>query len=112
MHRPGVRLLSALKGSLGLELAVQHQPDLVLLDSHLPDLPGQLVLQRLRADPRTAAIPVVVVSADATQSQIRSFREAGAADYLTKPLDLHRLLALLDQYLEQPEPCRDSGFTQ
>ena len=107
-HRPGVRLLSALQGSLGLELAVQHQPDLVLLDSHLPDLPGQLVLQRLRADPRTAAIPVVVVSADATQSQIRSFREAGAADYLTKPLDLHRLLTLLDHYLAQPETAFDA----
>ena len=104
-HRPGIRLLSALQASLGLELAVQHHPDLILLDGHLPDLPGEVVLQRLRADPRTASIPVVVVSADATESQIRHFRDAGAADYLTKPLDLRRLLALLDQYLDDAQAC-------
>jgi signal transduction histidine kinase/ActR/RegA family two-component response regulator len=102
-HRPGIRLLSALQASLGLELAAQHHPDLILLDGHLPDLPGEVVLQRLRADPRTSSIPVVVLSADATESQIRHFREAGAAHYLTKPLDLRRLLALLDEHLGEDE---------
>jgi CheY-like chemotaxis protein len=110
-HRPGIRLLSALQASLGLELAAQHHPDLILLDGHLPDLPGEVVLQRLRADPRTSRIPVVVLSADATESQIRHLRDAGAADYLTKPLDLRRLLALLDEHLGEDEGALPAAET-
>jgi CheY-like chemotaxis protein len=59
----------AMRGREGLELARQDPPDLVLLDLHLPDLSGEEVLGELRADPRTAEIPVVVVSADATTGQ-------------------------------------------
>ena len=95
-HRPGMRLIDAMQGSLGLELAVQHQPDVILLDVHLPDVSGDVVLQRLKADPRTAAIPVVVVSADATSGQMERFKSAGAHDYLTKPLDVSRLLEVID----------------
>ena len=98
-RRPGVRLVSALQGSIGLELAAQHQPDLILLDVHLPDLGGDIVLQRLKADPDTASIPVVMVSADATARQIRRFRQLGADEYLTKPLDVPAFLVLLDQRL-------------
>jgi CheY-like chemotaxis protein len=101
-HRPGIRLLSALQGTLGLELAAQHHPDLILLDLHLPDLAGEEVLQRLRADPRTQHIPVVIVSADATERQIRRLRVVGADDYLTKPLDVGRVIAVFDTYLEHP----------
>ena len=95
-HRPGMRLIDAMQGSLGLELAVQHQPDVILLDVHLPDVSGDVVLQRLKADPRTAGIPVVVVSADATSGQMERFKTAGAHDYLTKPLDVGRLLEVVD----------------
>ncbi len=98
-HRPNVRLISALQGRLGRELAIQHRPDLILLDVHLPDIPGFDVLQRLRADPSTADIPVVMLSADATPSQIERFLNAGAADYLVKPLDLNALLAMIDELL-------------
>lgn len=95
-HRPGIHLIDAMQGSIGLELASQQRPDLILLDVHLPDLPGEVVLQRLKSDDRTAAIPVVIVSADATPSQIERFRDAGAHDYLTKPLDVRRLFDVLD----------------
>lgn len=98
-HRPSVRLISALQGRLGQELAVQHHPDLILLDVHLPDIPGAEVLRRLRAEPSTNDIPVVMLSADATQSQIDRFLNAGAAGYLVKPLDLNALLAVLDELL-------------
>jgi signal transduction histidine kinase/CheY-like chemotaxis protein len=64
-RRPGVRLISAMRPQLGLDLAAEHDPDLVLLDLHLPDMPGQEVLRRLRAEPRTAEVPVVILSADA-----------------------------------------------
>jgi CheY-like chemotaxis protein len=96
-RRPEAELLVAIQGSLALELAAQHQPDLVLLDLHLPDMPGEEVLQRLRADPRTKDIPVVVVSADATPRQIDRLRAAGAVGYLTKPLDVGPFLSVIDE---------------
>ncbi len=99
LHRPNIRLLSSLKGSLGVELAQQHQPDLIMLDVHLPDLPGIDVLGRLVADERTSSIPVIMLSADASQEQIKRFSDAGAKDYLTKPLDLEYFLTLLDSYV-------------
>ena len=99
-RRPSVRLLSAQQASRGLERARQHVPDLILLDVHLPDLEGDVVLQRLKAEDTTEAIPVVVVSADATERQVRRLRELGAHDYLTKPLDIVQLLHLVDGVLD------------
>jgi signal transduction histidine kinase/ActR/RegA family two-component response regulator len=95
-RRPSVRLITAMRPQLGLDLAGEHHPDLVLLDLHLPDMPGQEVLRRLRANPATAQIPVVVLSADARPSLIRELREQGARAFLTKPLDVKQLLDLLD----------------
>ena len=95
-RRPNLRLISAMRPQLGLDLAAEHHPDLVLLDLHLPDMPGQEVLARLRANPATAGIPVVVLSADARPSLIRELREQGARAFLTKPLDVKSFLDLLD----------------
>jgi CheY-like chemotaxis protein len=103
VHRPNVRLFTSVEGGLGFELALQHQPDLILLDVHMPDLSGYEVLRLLRGDLRTASIPVVMLSADASQEQIQRFRDAGARDYLTKPLDLQNFLAQLDDYLQGDE---------
>jgi PAS domain S-box-containing protein len=94
-RRPGVRLLSAMQGGMGLELAREHRPDLVLLDAHLPDMPGEEVLRRLREDPATRHVPVVVISADAMADRVQRFLAAGARAYLTKPLDVRRLLGLV-----------------
>jgi CheY-like chemotaxis protein len=107
-HRPNVRLLSSLEGGLGVELAQQHRPDLIMLDVHLPDLPGIDVLDRLSRDERTAAIPVIMLSADASKEQIKRFSDAGAKDYLTKPLDLEYFLTLLDSYLREIAHARDA----
>jgi PAS domain S-box-containing protein len=99
--RPELRLLAAMQGSLGLELARRHRPDLILLDLHLPDMEGGQVLDLLRADPATREIPVVVVSADATAGQIGRLIEAGARDYLTKPLDVGRFLEVIEEALSE-----------
>ncbi len=96
-HRPGLRLLSAMQGRMGLELAWEHRPELILLDLHLPDIGGAEVLQRLREDPRTVDTPVVVISADASPGQIDRLLAAGAVAYLTKPLDVRQFLAVVDQ---------------
>lgn len=100
-RRPQVRLLSALEGSLALELAAQHRPHLILLDLHLPDLPGEEVLARLTGDPATRSIPVVVVTADALPRQIERLLDAGASDYLTKPFDITRFLDVIDRILTE-----------
>ncbi len=104
IHRPSVRLLSAMQGGLGLGLARQHRPDLILLDLHLPDMPGQEALRQLREDPRTRHIPIVVISADATPGQIERLLAAGAESYLTKPLDVRRFLEIVDGILSKSDP--------
>ena len=98
-QRGGVQVIGAMQGRLALELAREHRPALVLLDLHLPDMDGEEVLRQLRDDPATATIPVVMVSADATRGQIQRLLAAGAAAYLTKPIDVPEMLRLLEEVL-------------
>jgi len=98
-RRPQVRLLSAAEARLGLELARQHRPDLLLLDLHLPDMPGDEMLYRVKAMPELTETKVVVVSADATPDRIRRMLELGVEGYLTKPLDVAALLHVVDEQL-------------
>jgi len=95
--RPEVNLITAMQGQMGLDMAFEHRPDLVLLDLHLPDMTGNEVLRRLREDDRTASIPVVVLSADASPRQADKLLEAGAQAYLTKPIDVQQLLTVLGE---------------
>ena len=97
---PEIKLITAMQGRIGLDLARQHHPDLILLDLHLPDLPGWEVLSQLQNDEVTSSIPVVAVSADATPRQIERLLKAGARAYLTKPLEVERFHALLREILE------------
>jgi signal transduction histidine kinase/CheY-like chemotaxis protein len=99
-QRPGVKLIPAMQGRLGLELTRQHRPALVLLDLNLPDMSGEDVLHTLRDDPATAQLPVAIVSADAMPRQVQRLLSTGATAYLTKPIDVRQLLALLDDALE------------
>ena len=101
--RPGVKLIPAMLGRLGLALAHQHRPDLVLLDLHLPDISGDHVLRELQEDPELRRTPVVILSADATPGQVQRLLAAGARAYLTKPLDVRQFLALLDEILSASE---------
>jgi PAS domain S-box-containing protein len=98
-RRPDLRLISAMQGRLGLELAREHRPDVVLLDLHLPDISGEEALRSLRARPETRRIPVIAISADATSTSAKRLLSRGARDYLTKPLDIQRFLEVLDDAL-------------
>lgn len=98
-HQPGIELIPAMQGMLGLELAREHRPDLILLDLHLPDLPGEQVLRRLKAEPATSTIPVIVLSADAGKRQAKSLITLGAANYLTKPLNVPEFIDALSAQL-------------
>jgi len=95
--RPETDLLWAETGEKGLELAGAQQPQLILLDLDLPDMHGSQVLERLQAQPATAQTPVIVISADATPSQIERMLAAGARDYLTKPFEIRRFLFMFDE---------------
>jgi PAS domain S-box-containing protein len=100
--RPEVALLVATQGGLGLELAREHRPALILLDLNLPDMSGEEVLRRLRSDARSAETGIVMLSADATSGQIARLRSAGADDYLTKPFEIDRFLAVIDSFTTSP----------
>ena len=102
-REPGVRVLPVMQGQVGLDLAREHRPNLVLLDLDLPDLAGDEVLAALQADPTTRAIPVVVISADATPARQAQLRAAGAVACLTKPLDIPAMLAVVHDHLAPPE---------
>jgi CheY-like chemotaxis protein len=98
-YRPGIQLVSAMQGSIGVDLARQHHPDLVLLDLHLPDMSGEEVFRRLREDEATRAIPIVIVSADASRETLRRLEDAGAKRFLTKPVNVELFLATIDELL-------------
>jgi CheY-like chemotaxis protein len=95
--RPALKLMHARTGGDGVELAQAHQPKLILLDLNLPDMHGSEVLRQLQHQPTTAKVPVVVLSADATPSQIERLLTAGARNYLTKPFDIDPFLAVVDE---------------
>jgi CheY-like chemotaxis protein/anti-sigma regulatory factor (Ser/Thr protein kinase) len=97
--RTELEVLSATTGLDGIELARKHRPDLLLLDLHLPDLGGEDVLDELAAHDETRDVPVVVISAAASKERIAALKRRGIAAYLTKPIDLARLLHVVDTAL-------------
>jgi len=97
--RTHYRLLTAMLGHTGLDLAREHHPDLILLDLNLPDMSGDEVLRRLKEDPATFAIPIVMVSADAMGERIRELIDQGASGYLTKPYKVAELVRIIEETL-------------
>ena len=94
-----LELLDAHLGNLGLEIARTHRPDLILLDINLPDMDGFEILKQLQDNPVTCDIPVLAISANAMSRDIKRGLEAGFVDYLTKPLDIPKFLAVIDSLL-------------
>jgi CheY-like chemotaxis protein len=96
-----LKVLRATNGETGFALAQTRAPKLILLDLDLPDIHGSEVIQHLQKNPATARIPVVIVSGDATPSQIERLLVLGARNYLTKPLRAQPFLAVVDEALEE-----------
>ena len=100
LRRPQVRLSVSMNGLDGLAAVRLHRPSLILLDMHLPDIDGLELLRHLKDDDNLGSVPVVVVSADATAAHIEAALTAGAAHYVTKPVNLANFLAILDELLD------------
>ena len=105
--RPQVQMEVSVAGLDGLAAVRADLPHLILLDMHLPDISGLELLRHFKADPATAGVPVIAVSADATAQQIDAALDAGAVRYLTKPVDVTELLAAVDDLLDR----MDTGFS-
>jgi signal transduction histidine kinase/CheY-like chemotaxis protein len=97
-RRPSIRLIPAMLGRLGIELARDHHPHLIFVDLHLPDMTGADVIAALRRDAATRGIPVVVLTADATRREVDKLKRLGARAYETKPIGMRRLLELVDEH--------------
>jgi two-component system cell cycle response regulator DivK len=100
LQATGYRTLEASTGGRGLALASEHRPALVLMDIQLPDMDGLEVLGRLRMDARTAAIPVLAVTAQAMRGDRERFTAAGFDGYVAKPVDIDGLLDIVRQHCE------------
>jgi len=99
-RRPDMRLLSAIDGNLGIQLARAEQPEVILMDINLPGISGIEALRILREDPATAHIPVVALSANAMPRDIEKGLQAGFFRYLTKPIKIDEFMHTLDAALE------------
>ena len=101
-QRPSTSLIPAMLGGAALDLAAEYRPDLILLDLNLPDIPGEELLRRIKADPATSATPVVIISGETDGERIDNLMAAGASAYLTKPISVRDFLHTLDTLLTQP----------
>jgi signal transduction histidine kinase/ActR/RegA family two-component response regulator len=102
-RHPNMRLLAAVNGNSGIEIARSSQPDVILMDINLPDINGFEVLKILLSDPDTAHIPVVALSANAMPRDIRKGLEAGFLRYITKPIKINEFMDALVDALEFAE---------
>jgi len=97
----GYRTLEATTGRQAVELALEHTPDLVLMDIELPDIDGVEALRQLRADERTASTPVLAVTAQAMLGDRNGFLAAGFDGYLSKPVDVGELVGTVRQQCDE-----------
>ena len=87
-------------GRRGVEMASEHTPDLVLMDIQLPDLDGVQALHRLRADTRTATIPILALTAQAMQGDRERFLAAGFDGYMSKPVNIRDLIGTVREHCD------------
>ena len=101
LQASGYRTLEATTGASAVELALEHVPDLVLMDIQLPDIDGVEALARLRADERSASLSVLALTAQAMEGDRERFLAAGFDGYLSKPVDIADFVATVKRYCEE-----------
>ena len=98
LQASGYRTLEATTGERAVELVTEHRPDLVLMDIQLPDIDGVEALDRLRANERTASVPVLALTAQAMEGDRERFLAAGFDGYLSKPVNIADLVSTVKRY--------------
>jgi two-component system phosphate regulon response regulator PhoB len=107
LEKEGFDVIAASDGQSGLEVASRHAPDLVVLDLMMPGIDGLQICQRLRADPRTARMPVIMLTAKATEADRIVGLELGADDYITKPFSPREVVARVKAVLRRAASQHD-----
>jgi two-component system phosphate regulon response regulator PhoB len=107
LEKEGFDVIAATDGQSGLEVVKKHRPDLVMLDLMMPGLDGLQVCQRLRADPRMGRVPVIMLTAKATEADRVVGLELGADDYITKPFSPREVVARVKAVLRRTSPQQD-----
>lgn len=101
LQRRGYEVLIAVDGAEGVAMAQRDGPDLILMDMSLPIMDGWEATRRLKAAPKTQAIPIIALTAHAMSGDREKAMEAGADDYDTKPIEIDTLLAKIEALLNQ-----------
>lgn len=103
IYRSNINLITNLYGKDAVKMAMDYKPNLILLDLDLPDIHGSEVLALLQKNPKTKKIPVIILSADATDTQMKKLLKAGATTYLTKPFDVIEFLKVIDEIMNDEQ---------
>lgn len=99
-QRREIQLISNENGKLATSLALEHTPDLILLDLNLPDIHGSEVLQLLQENAETKDIPVIVISSDVMPHRVEQLLSSSAKKYLTKPLEVLNFLSVINEFIK------------
>lgn len=99
LERSGYRVITAADGREALDMARRHGPDLAIVDVMMPHLDGYELTRTLKADPATAHVPVIILTASAQEEDVTRGFEVGAADYIRKPFSPHELRARVQAVL-------------
>ncbi len=108
MKMEGFEASIAADGPSGLKMATAGHPDLILLDIMLPEMDGFEVCDKLKKNPATAGIPIIIVSVRAADDNIKKGKSLGADDYVTKPFDPFKLIEMVKKYLGQTKGGKTS----
>jgi two-component system, cell cycle response regulator DivK len=101
LARTSYRLIEATDGALGVATALRELPDLILMDIQLPKLSGLEATRKLRTDPTTAAIPIIVITSFALSGDDQKAKDAGASDYLAKPYSPRELMQMIRKFVPE-----------
>jgi len=104
LERRGFTVVMAVDGGQGVQMALTEKPDLILMDMGLPVLDGWEATRQVRADPATAHVPIIALTAHAMSSDEQKAKEAGCDDFDTKPVELPRLLEKINALLSRSRP--------
>jgi PAS domain S-box-containing protein len=107
--RPDIKLLSAPRAQLGIDIARAHRPDLILMDINMPEMDGITAMKKLKNYRETCDIPIIAVSANAMESDIKKGMETGFISYIAKPFDIQNFFIEIDRYMKSENlPLVDS----